>query len=79
MLIISRKEGEEIIIGDPNAPIGIVRISLIRSGSVKIGFDFPEEIAVNRAELFNTDKGTPGNARAGAKIAPARTNPRTQS
>lgn len=56
MLVISRKEGEEIIIGNPNNPIGIVRIALIRSGSVRVALDFPEEIPVNRAELSRKDK-----------------------
>lgn len=55
MLVISRKEGEEIIIGDPDAPLGIVRIALIKSDRVRVALEFPKEIPVNRAELFSTD------------------------
>jgi len=55
MLVISRKEGEEIIIGSKDAPIGIIRFVCIKSGYVKVALDFPKDIQVNRAELLNED------------------------
>jgi carbon storage regulator len=51
MLVITRKEGEEVIIGDPAAPIGIVRIATIKGDRVRIAFEFPREIAVHRREV----------------------------
>ncbi|MDZ4755217.1 MAG: carbon storage regulator [Phycisphaerae bacterium] len=51
MLVITRKEGEEVIIGDPAAPIGIVRIATIKGDRVRIAFEFPREVPVHRREV----------------------------
>ncbi|HAQ67149.1 MAG: carbon storage regulator [Phycisphaerales bacterium] len=51
MLVITRREGEEVVIGDPAAPLGIVRISVIKGDRVRIAFEFPREIAVHRREV----------------------------
>jgi sRNA-binding carbon storage regulator CsrA len=41
MLVITRREGEEVVIGDPAHPYGIVRVA----------FSFPREIDVHRREV----------------------------
>lgn len=51
MLTITRSEGQEVVIGNPAAPLGIIRIEKIRSGKVRITFDFPREMPVHRAEV----------------------------
>ncbi len=51
MLVITRREGEEVVIGDPAAPLGIVRVSVIKGDRVRIAFEFPREIAVHRREV----------------------------
>jgi len=51
MLVITRKEGEEIVIGDPSNPIGVVRIASIKGDRVRIALDFPREIPVHRREV----------------------------
>ncbi len=51
MLVITRREGEEVVIGDPRNPIGVVRIAAIRGDRVRIAFDFPREIDVHRREV----------------------------
>jgi len=51
MLTITRSEGQEIVIGNPAAPLGTIRIDKIRSGKVRISFDFPEEMPVHRSEV----------------------------
>ena len=51
MLVITRREGEEVVIGDPAEPIGRVRIASIRGDRVRIAFDFPRHISVHRAEV----------------------------
>lgn len=53
MLVITRREGEEVVIGDPSKPIGIVRIASIKGDRVRIAFDFPREIDVHRREVAN--------------------------
>ncbi|MFO0874849.1 MAG: carbon storage regulator [Phycisphaerales bacterium] len=51
MLVITRREGEEVVIGNPAAPLGIVRIAQIRGDRVRIAFEFPREIDVHRREV----------------------------
>ena len=51
MLVITRREGEEVVIGDPANPIGIVRIATIKGDRVRLAFQFPREIEVHRREV----------------------------
>ena len=51
MLVISRREGEEVVIGDPASPYGVVRIASIKGDRVRLAFDFPREIQVHRREV----------------------------
>ncbi len=51
MLVITRREGEEVVIGDPRNPIGIVRIAGVKGDRVRIAFDFPRDIQVHRREV----------------------------
>jgi len=51
MLVITRREGEEIVIGDPRRPTGIVRIVGIKGDRVRVAFEFPREIEVHRREV----------------------------
>lgn len=53
MLVITRREGEEVVIGDPHNPIGVVRIASIKGDRVRIAFDFPRSIDVHRREVAN--------------------------
>ncbi|RNC81604.1 MAG: carbon storage regulator [Phycisphaera sp.] len=51
MLVITRREGEEVVIGDPNNPIGVVRIASIKGDRVRVAFEFPREVSVHRREV----------------------------
>ncbi len=51
MLVITRREGEEVVIGDPQKPLGIVRIASIKGDRVRLAFDFPREVPVHRREV----------------------------
>ncbi len=51
MLVITRREGEEVVIGDPKNPIGVVRIANIKGDRVRIAFEFPREVDVHRREV----------------------------
>jgi carbon storage regulator CsrA len=51
VLVITRREGEEVVIGDPSNPIGVVRIAAIKGDRVRIAFDFPRTIDVHRREV----------------------------
>lgn len=51
MLVITRREGEEVVIGDPRNPIGVVRIASIKGERVRVAFDFPREVEIHRREI----------------------------
>lgn len=51
MLVITRREGEEVVIGDPENPLGIVRIAGIKGDRVRVAFEFPREVDVHRREV----------------------------
>lgn len=51
MLVITRKENQEVVIGDPKNPIGIVGIASIQGEKVRIAFEFPRDIPINRREI----------------------------
>jgi len=51
MLVITRREGEEVVIGDPRNPIGVVRIASVRGDRVRVAFDFPRDVDIHRREV----------------------------
>ncbi|MCB9846506.1 MAG: carbon storage regulator [Phycisphaeraceae bacterium] len=51
MLVITRREGEEIVIGDPRNPLGVVRIASVRGERVRVAFDFPRDVDIHRREV----------------------------
>ncbi|MFT5424969.1 MAG: carbon storage regulator [Phycisphaerales bacterium] len=51
MLVITRREGEEVVIGDPNNPIGVVRIASVKGERVRVAFDFPRSVEIHRREI----------------------------
>lgn len=51
MLVITRREGEEIVIGDPANPLGVVRIASIKGDRVRLALAFPREVEVHRREV----------------------------
>jgi carbon storage regulator len=53
MLILTRKAGESIMIGED------VEIIFLQSkkGSSRVGIDAPDHIAVNRLEIYNSKRG----------------------
>jgi carbon storage regulator len=53
MLVITRREGEEVVIGDPSKPAGIVRVASIKGDRVRLAFEFPREVEVHRREVAN--------------------------
>ena len=52
MLIITRKKGESLMIGDDIE----ITISRIEDGSVKIGIQAPKEVSILRKELLEEVK-----------------------
>lgn len=51
MLALTRRVGEEIVLGDPKKPIGVIRVVDIHGDKVRLSFDFPRDMQINRKEL----------------------------
>ena len=51
MLALTRRIGEEVVIGDPAQPLGVIRVVEIHGDKVRLAFDFPRETPINRREL----------------------------
>ncbi len=51
MLALTRRVGEEIVLGDPKQPLGVIRIVEIHGDKVRLSFDFPRQMQINRKEL----------------------------
>ena len=52
MLVITRKDGESVLIGE-NIKITVVKS---KGGQVKIGIEAPKEVVVTREELLNKEE-----------------------
>ncbi len=51
MLALTRRIGEEVVIGDPGKPLGVITVVEIHGDKVRLSFDFPRNILINRREL----------------------------
>lgn len=51
MLALTRRVGEEVVIGDPRSPQGVIRVVSIHGDKVRLSFDFPRDTEINRREL----------------------------
>lgn len=56
MLVLTRNEGEEVLIGPTGSPLGSVKVISIRTDRVRLGYEFPDAISVNRKELVDVAK-----------------------
>lgn len=54
VLVVSRKVGEVVVIGEPSNPMGEVEIVRVEGGKVRIAFRFPAEVQINRREVALT-------------------------
>lgn len=57
MLVVSRKVGEEVAVGDT----GRIVVLAVRGNSVVIGLDFPREVAIYRMELLGRTEPEQGS------------------
>ena len=57
MLILTRKTGESLIVGDNEMEIKVMSVTLNNlEAEVKIGINAPEELSIHRQELYNRIK-----------------------
>lgn len=71
MLVITRREGEEIVVGDPDSPIGIIRIAAIKGERVRVALEFPRSVQIHRREVADQISAETEHNGVIAKITPA--------
>ena len=59
MLALTRRVGEEIVFGDPNNPTGTIRVMEVQGDKVRLGFEFPRDVKINRRELADLKAAGP--------------------
>jgi len=52
VLVLSRRVGESVVIGDPSSEQVTVTVLEVRGDVVRVGIDAPRSVAVHRAELL---------------------------
>lgn len=70
MLALTRRVGEEIVIGDPDKPLGLIRVVEVHGDKVRLGFDFPRDTPINRREL--ADQKQQAKQKTTRAVAPRR-------
>lgn len=77
MLALTRRIGEEIVIGDPANPVGVIRVVAVHGDKVRLSFDFPKDVKINRRELAEMKlKGIgPGDHPPGQQAASPSSSP----
>ena len=73
MLVITRREAEEIVIADPKDPIGVVRIASTKGDRVRVALEFPRDVPVHRREVAQDivdrgDRQEPGDTDIAGRI-----------
>ena len=68
MLVLSRKQDEEILIGK-----GIsIRVIRVQGGRVKLGIEAPDSVRITRAEIAFRDNGACRTSSGTSGVPPAR-------
>ena len=67
MLALSRRVGEKVVIGDPAQPLGVIQVVAVQGDKVRLAFDFPREVQINRSEL--ADRKRDGESGSGGAVA----------
>ena len=62
MLVLSRKLGEKIIIGEGADAVKLVVVSIDR-GVIRLGVEAPKHVRVDREEVRQQRDGTPATAK----------------
>ena len=63
MLKLTRREGEEVVIGDPSNPIGVVRIASVKGERVRVA------LALNRHQAAIARSSSPTTSRGSSRIS----------
>lgn len=65
MLVLTRKEGEALMIGDQ------VRLTVlsVKGGQVRVGIEAPRDVEINREELLNGSLDKESEPASGMRLA----------
>jgi carbon storage regulator CsrA len=59
MLVLSRKQGEKITVGDEDCPI-VIEVIEIRGKHVRLGFKARRDVPIYRSEILGTEEKIDG-------------------
>lgn len=68
MLVLSRRIGESVVIGDD---VTITVLEVKGDGNVRLGIDAPRSVRVHRAEVYAAVKAANAEATSAARARPA--------
>lgn len=51
MLVLGRKTGQEILIGEGEAEVSVIVLSVSKDGWVRLGIDAPDDVPIDRLEV----------------------------
>lgn len=68
MLVLTRKEGESVIIGEDGGSVKVMVVSVGR-GKVRLGIEAPDDVCIIRDELLNRGED-PGRRPSGKTASP---------
>ena len=71
MLVLTRRLGQAIMIGDPNKPDEITEVTVVevKGDQVRIGTDAPQDVKVHRKEIY--DQIQQENRASAASVVPS--------
>lgn len=61
MLVLGRKKNQKVILYRGKERIAEITVADIRNKRVKLGFDAPKEITIDREEVFESKHSKKGN------------------
>jgi len=61
MLVLTRRIGQDIIIGNPEHPLGVIRVADIYGDKVRLAFDFPKSTLIYRREVVKEKVAAAGH------------------
>lgn len=64
MLVLSRKESEELVISDEIR----IRVLRIQGGTIRLGIEAPKDVSIRRAELVRDGTSAPRTAESASPM-----------
>ena len=61
MLVLTRKDSEKVVVGEPGSFQLTVTVIEIQGNKVRLGFEAPPDVPIHREEVYNAIHRADGN------------------